>query len=767
MKSNIIKSSIIVLLWAWTYSSNIYAQQGFPDKYILDKKVYKDLRFISPGNNIFKDYGLRDNPSLVSNPKTINLMAGRLNDEYINSVYSQVLSPSEEHAEAAYIVSVLVFQFIDTSSLHTALSRISYLDVNEAFLHDGRYLIYIRCDIDNKRFETLNDIIIYYTEKYKQIKIYYPLCPPTTRHFKHVRIPLFSVSEPDTEEKDTTEYTEEVSKKIDSLEMLAYDELEAGRYDESINTYKSIISLEPTNNRAYNNVALMYCQQEKYKEAIDVAKEGLKVLPSDECASIYRVIGNAYICLEDYSSGVSYLSKSVKIKGDDAIALHNLGTAYYFLYQFDKGIYWMNRGIYAGFQGAGSLHSTWFYLGTSLHELGYIEESLEYFDKALEESDYHNYYHNKVQALLSLDRIKEAFETVNIGIERNPDIADLYHDRYQIYRQMGNTIESNKDLLKAYQLNPDDADALQNMGIMYFKNNEIDKALECLHKALKTSENKGDIYNSMANIYGDIELNRDSAEFYYKQAIAINPNQPTYYYNYGNFFRNRKQEDKAIEQYQKAIDLNPNFSLAYNNMGTIYMRKKDFETAKSLFDKVLTFAPNDFSAQSNLAGIAMEEEDFEATDRYTSKALSVLPAGQNKSDILLYRANARQQLGRTRDALYDYLSVTKEFSKDEQKANIDIYTNIAYCYLEMNELDEAEKTFLQVLDNKKDVDAGIGLMLIYYQQGNSKKLKKITRSTISLEPLLKKGMIGIQKLEEEGYFYTDEQKKILKEILEK
>lgn len=92
---------------------------------------------------------------------------------------------------------------------------------------------------------------------------------------------------------------------------------------------------------------------------------------------------------------------------------------------------------------------------------------------------------------------------------------------------------------------------------LFYINNE-EKLLE-----VKDFENVGgdrNIYNSVYNekIYNELMLYYNSALKYLKKAIAYNPNNPRYFYEYARCLKNSGKSNEAEIFFRKAFDLNTN-----------------------------------------------------------------------------------------------------------------------------------------------------------------------------------------------------------------
>lgn len=122
-----------------------------------------------------------------------------------------------------------------------------------------------------------------------------------------------------------------------------------GRSEESARFYRQVLTLEPDNVKAINNLAWILCEEQgKLKEALELAERGLKIAPN-------------YIDLID-----------------------TRGVIYYRLGQFEKARQDFNTALTLYLKGTPALTATYFHLGRTLAELGQKEEVIEKLNKALE-----------------------------------------------------------------------------------------------------------------------------------------------------------------------------------------------------------------------------------------------------------------------------------------------------------------------------------------------------------------------------------------------
>ena len=77
------------------------------------------------------------------------------------------------------------------------------------------------------------------------------------------------------------------------------------------------------------------------------------------------------------------------------------------------------------------------------------------------------------------------------------------------------------------------------------------------------------------------------------QAIALNANYASAFFNRGNAYRAKGQYDRAIEDYNQAIRLHPNYAKAFYNRGISWERKNDLQRALADFKKFSELVPSD------------------------------------------------------------------------------------------------------------------------------------------------------------------------------
>jgi protein O-mannosyl-transferase len=118
----------------------------------------------------------------------------------------------------------------------------------------------------------------------------------------------------------------------------------------------------------------------------------------------------------------------------------------------------------------------------------------------------------------------------------------------------------------------------------------------------KVSPSGPNIHNNLGDVYARHKDFEKAAE-QFKMAIAINPNYGDAYHNLGNTYNSMGKTDLAIENYEKALAINPNIWQSHQNLAAIYYKQGDFQKAMEHIKRAVAISPNDENLKKNMAMI--------------------------------------------------------------------------------------------------------------------------------------------------------------------
>jgi len=163
------------------------------------------------------------------------------------------------------------------------------------------------------------------------------------------------------------------------------------------------------------------------------------------------------------------------------------------------------------------------------------------------------------------ERFKEAVAAFEKFLEKNPDL-------YQVHFSLGNCYKEMRDVeqaLKEYQVILDNVD----------EKNEKDKKLKA-----KTLAAIGECYLETDEM--------DSAQEYFKQSLALSPDDEILAYNVGEIYFAHQKLDEAIEYFKLASEIKPGWSDPYYKLGLVYLNKNDSQKAIEYLSKFLEKEPD-------------------------------------------------------------------------------------------------------------------------------------------------------------------------------
>jgi tetratricopeptide (TPR) repeat protein len=125
-------------------------------------------------------------------------------------------------------------------------------------------------------------------------------------------------------------------------------------------------------------------------------------------------------------------------------------------------------------------------------------------------------------------------------------------------------------------------------------------------------------------------LKRDKSDYDgkiadYTEAIRLNPNYSTVYYNRGVAYNDKGDLDSAIGDYNQAIRLNPDYGIAYINRGVAHRAKGDFDTAITDYNQAIRLGLNDATVYHNRGIARYHKADFDGALTDYKQAIRLKP----------------------------------------------------------------------------------------------------------------------------------------------
>lgn len=186
---------------------------------------------------------------------------------------------------------------------------------------------------------------------------------------------------------------------------------------------------------------------------------------------------------------------------------------------------------------------------------------------------------------------EKAFQYINTALKINPRYRDGYVLKGTIYLQIGNKDLAKSSYETAVQQDPKFYEAYLMLGTIY----ESEKNPICLEyytTASKIQPKNPDVLYALA--YANQNFNNlNQAKRLYRKMIQIDTNYCEALFQLGYIKQNMEMErDSAIYFYKSALKTNHRYVEAWHNLGLCYEEMGDISNALQSFSKALKYDPN-------------------------------------------------------------------------------------------------------------------------------------------------------------------------------
>jgi len=149
----------------------------------------------------------------------------------------------------------------------------------------------------------------------------------------------------------------------------------------------------------------------------------------------------------------------------------------------------------------------------------------------------------------------------------------------------------------------------------------------------KTSPSSPQNHNNLGDLYGRRgEFEKAVEEF--QRAIELKPGYADAYHNLGNTYQQMGKVDEAIESFEKAIEASPNLWQSYQNLAAIYFEQENYTKAKNYLEKATNVNPKNDNLFLNLGIINLKLGEKEKAKQALEQALKIDPANQTAQQLL-------------------------------------------------------------------------------------------------------------------------------------
>lgn len=294
----------------------------------------------------------------------------------------------------------------------------------------------------------------------------------------------------------------------------------------------------------------------------------------------------------------------------------------------------------------------YFYLASCFNIAGDKEFAIDNFKKVLKlRPNYLDAYKSLAMIYIEFTQFDNAVELLNEAIENDEIEADysIYYMLSTAYMLKKDSINSIKNLEIAYSMNKENIQLANSLVVCYTNLNNLEKAKEILDEIYKIDE------NNTVTCY----------------------NFATYYQAIGDF-------KNALEFLQKCYEMEPSVTML-SSLANCAFRAGEIDLALTLYQNLVSAYPNNDECRLSYIEVLEIKEDF----KEALKNIEILLSVDSKNIEYVKKKGAYlRKLGKYEKSLEIFSTLLKR-----GKIDVEVYYNLAFNYVELNDLDNAKEMF--------------------------------------------------------------------------
>ncbi len=254
-----------------------------------------------------------------------------------------------------------------------------------------------------------------------------------------------------------------------------------------------------------------------------------------------------------------------------------------------------------------------------------------------------------------------------------------------------------RNFKKCLELDPTCAQAYYEIGILYYKRNQHEIALEHMQKAVEHNTSNVQIHFALANIYLTSNQPKRAIKIYHDIENFDEDPTSALFLNLGIAYGAIGDRAQALSYLEKSIAIAPHNLEALNSLGRVYYESKNFEKARALFQRLIRLNPSNADGHQMLGFVYAQEGKWDKAIHEWEQVLAIFP---KREDMLHQIGKAWGKLGEHEKAI-SMLKKVIALNQENLQARIDL----SVIYLSSKRYDHAiqELRFAARLDPSNQI----------------------------------------------------------------
>ncbi|MEW6515983.1 MAG: tetratricopeptide repeat protein [candidate division FCPU426 bacterium] len=340
--------------------------------------------------------------------------------------------------------------------------------------------------------------------------------------------------------------------------------------DKSLSKLQATVAAEPNNPNAHFNLGLYFYQKGRYEDAIKSLTNVISIDPQDEEALV--LLGAVHLRLGQLGEAEKYLNKTLTINANNIDARNNLSLVYFNQNKVDQAINSLQESLRLQSDNVDALTNLAFIYST----LNRIDEAVGAYKRLIKADPKSlSAYDRLAQLYLDQQKYSDVIKLVQQSKGNLPENATMLNHLAFASLYKGEMQDAFDNFTRASRINPGDAVSQYGLGLIAYKNANLEIAIKKFKQALKLNKNYMDAYRQIAIAYED-KGEYIKALYYYRQMLKLQPDDRTTKRSYSSV------RAKAIDHYLRK--------------GSKDYFEGDFEEAVQAWNNVLKLDPKNETA---------------------------------------------------------------------------------------------------------------------------------------------------------------------------
>ena len=366
---------------------------------------------------------------------------------------------------------------------------------------------------------------------------------------------------------------------VDHAKKLSAEGIELARQNrinEAIDKFNRAVETNPRDGETYIYLANAYLQVSNL-DAAEVACQQAKQFLLPQTAESYATMAQIRYRQGALEAAQEQYNQAINLDSDVAEYHHDLANVYHGLGQFKAA----EKEYLATLNLSPDLPSVYHNLGEIYHLEGKLDQAIEAYQRSLSYSGEApstekrlNEAVQKKQELISREILQN-----QLAIVKNPDNAQRYRElalSYYRARQLEDALES---LQVAAHLEPDSQQIRHDIeSLLQQKKDSLEAIRRNRLKRLEDEPQNPDCHYDLGLIYFNQDQS-EKAEQHFRIALESAPNAVIIWLNLGRLLKNKGQDTAARQALLKCIEFDPDLPSAYQHLAILEKVSANYDLA--------------------------------------------------------------------------------------------------------------------------------------------------------------------------------------------